>query len=65
MYPSVSIIIPVYNDPFGLKETLDCLVTQVFPKDQYEIIVIDNGSTDSTFEIGNRKRCPQLSIMTA
>jgi glycosyltransferase involved in cell wall biosynthesis len=53
MYPSVSIIIPVYNDPFGLKETLDCLVTQVFPKDQYEIIVIDNGSTDSTFEIGN------------
>jgi len=54
MQPSVSIIIPVYNDPSGLKETLDCLVAQVFPKDQYEIIVVDNGSTDNTFEIGNK-----------
>ncbi len=54
MQPSVSIIIPVYNDPSGLKETLDCLVAQVFPKDQYEIIVVDNGSTDNTSEIGKK-----------
>ena len=54
MQPSVSIIIPVYNDPSGLKVTLDCLVTQVFPKDQYEVIVVDNGSTDNTSEIGNK-----------
>ena len=54
MKPSISIIIPVYNDSSGLKDTLDCLVTQVFPKDQYEIIVVDNGSTDNTSEIGNK-----------
>jgi len=54
MQPSVSIIIPVYNDPSGLEETLDCLVAQVFPKDQYEIIVVDNGSTDNTSEIGKK-----------
>ena len=54
MPPSVSIIIPVYNDPSGLEETLDCLVAQVFPKDQYEIIVVDNGSTDNTSEIGKK-----------
>lgn len=52
MQPSVSIIIPVYNDPEGLKETLDCLVSQAFPRNQYEIIVIDNASTDNTSVIG-------------
>ena len=54
MPPSVSIIIPVYNDPVGLKETLDSLVVQIFPKDQYEVIMVDNGSTDNTSEIGRK-----------
>jgi len=52
--PSVSVIIPVYNDSSGLKDTLDCLVEQVFPKDQFEIIVVDNGSTDNTTDIGRK-----------
>ena len=54
MQPSLSIIIPVYNDPSGLEETLNCLVKQNFPKEQYEVIVVDNGSKDNTSEIGKK-----------
>jgi glycosyltransferase AglE len=47
----VSVIIPVYNDPEGIQNILDALVKQTYPKQSYEIIVVDNGSTDSTFAV--------------
>ena len=47
----ISVIIPVFNDPLGLKDTLNSLVEQNFPKDLFEIIVADNGSTDDTFSV--------------
>jgi len=47
----ISVIIPVYNDPFGLKDTLISLIEQDFPKDLFEIIVADNGSTDGTLSV--------------
>ena len=46
-----SVIIPVYNNPHGLKKVLASLVEQDFPKDQYEIIVADNRSTDESLDI--------------
>jgi len=49
--PTVSIIIPVYNDPEGIKDTLNSLVSQNYPKEKYEIIVVDNNSTDNTTEV--------------
>ncbi|MBD1872384.1 glycosyltransferase [Nodosilinea sp. FACHB-131] len=42
--PVVSIIIPVYNDRDRLALCLDALDHQTYPSDQYEVIVIDNGS---------------------
>jgi glycosyltransferase involved in cell wall biosynthesis len=46
-----SVIIPVYNNPHGLKKVLASLVEQDFPKDQYEIIVADNCSTDESLDV--------------
>ena len=46
MYTSV--IIPVYNDPVGIRNTLQSLTNQTYSTSAYEIIVIDNGSTDGT-----------------
>jgi len=51
---AISVIIPVYNDPCGLKDTLDSLVNQDFPKKNYEIIVVDNGSLDSTQKVAKK-----------
>jgi len=47
----VSVIIPVYNDSERIRKALDALVAQTYPRDSYEIIVADNGSTDSTPQV--------------
>ncbi len=44
--PFVSIIIPVYNDSIRLRLCLRALDQQNYPREQYEIIVADNGSSE-------------------
>lgn len=48
--PDVSIIIPTYNRKESLLRTLDSLARQTYPADRYEVIVVDDGSTDGTRE---------------
>lgn len=48
-----SIIIPVYNDADELKLVLSSLKKQSIEADKFEIIVVDNGSTDITREVAN------------
>lgn len=47
----VSVIIPVYNDPDGLQKCLQALDQQTYPKELYEVIVVDNGSTESPVSV--------------
>ena len=47
--PKVSVVIPCFNGEAYLSQTLDSVVKQSFCN--YEIIVIDDGSTDSTSDI--------------
>lgn len=49
----VSIIIPAYNEETGIKGTLEKLV-EGRCHERYEIIVVDDGSTDGTREICGR-----------
>ncbi len=48
---SVSIIIPALNEEKYLPGCLRSIENLDFPKDQIEVIVIDNGSTDKTKEV--------------
>jgi cellulose synthase/poly-beta-1,6-N-acetylglucosamine synthase-like glycosyltransferase len=45
--PMVSILVPCYNEEKVLKASLESLIQQTYPK--YEIIVIDDGSSDDTY----------------
>lgn len=46
----ISVIIPVFNDPKGLQDTVNSLISQITNK-SYEIIIVDNNSTDNTATI--------------
>jgi glycosyltransferase involved in cell wall biosynthesis len=49
--PIVSVIIPVWNDAARLKLCLEALGAQTLPADDFEIIVVDNGSGDTSYEV--------------
>ncbi|MGB3404612.1 MAG: glycosyltransferase [Microcoleaceae cyanobacterium] len=51
--PYVSVIIPVYNGEADLPELIDCLRSQTYPADQVEYLLVDNNSSDRSFEILN------------
>ena len=51
MNVGISILMPVYNGAFFLEETLDSLVAQTFKN--FEVICIDDGSTDESLDILN------------
>lgn len=46
-----SVVIPAYNSAEMLPTCLQALQAQTLPADQYEIIVVDDGSTDDTAEV--------------
>ena len=53
--PFVSVIVPVYNDAAGLTDTIDSLVVQQYPQSSFEIVVVDNNSTDDTLTVARSK----------
>jgi len=44
----LSIIVPVYNVEKYLRKCVDSLLTQDLPPEEYEIILVDDGSTDQS-----------------
>ncbi len=49
--PSISVIVPVRNEARSIEHTLRLLLTQDFPRSQFEVIVADGASTDATVPI--------------
>ncbi|NLG71009.1 MAG: glycosyltransferase [Chloroflexi bacterium] len=45
---TVSVIVPVYNGSRTIRDCLEALLAQDYPQDHYEIIVVDNNSSDAT-----------------
>ena len=60
--PLVSIIVPVYNGASTIRETLDSVLQQSV--EAFELIVIDDGSTDNTLEVVASFNDPRLSVFT-
>jgi glycosyltransferase involved in cell wall biosynthesis len=50
-YPSLSIIVPVLNMGKTIRDTLESLMHIDYPKEKYEVIVVDGNSKDDTRKI--------------
>lgn len=46
--PKISVIVPVWNGEAVLGRCLTALADQTLPREDYDVIVVDNGSTDAT-----------------
>jgi glycosyltransferase involved in cell wall biosynthesis len=49
--PTLSVVVPVYNDPRGIRMTLEAVAEQTYSSGRYEVLAVDNGSTDGTREL--------------
>lgn len=62
-FPSVTIIVPGFNEGRTVTATVESLLSLDYPKDKLFLMLIDDGSTDDTFEIMNEyKGHPQIQI---
>jgi len=51
---AVTIIVPAFNEARTIGQTIESLKDLNYPKDKIKIIVVDDGSTDKTFEVASR-----------
>lgn len=63
----VSVVVPVRNEADYIGPCLNALLRQTYPSEYYEVIVVDDGSTDGTSQIleSYKNRYPRLQILQA
>lgn len=50
-YPMVTIMVPAHNEAIVIKKTMEALLKFDYPRDKYEIIVINDNSKDNSAEV--------------
>lgn len=53
-FPSITITVPAYNEEKTIAKTLQSLLNINYPKNKIEIIAIDDGSTDNTYNVAKQ-----------
>ena len=48
--PYISIVLPAFNEERVIENRIENLLQLDYPKDKYEIIVVESGSTDNTYQ---------------
>ncbi|OGI71835.1 hypothetical protein A3J61_01800 [Candidatus Nomurabacteria bacterium RIFCSPHIGHO2_02_FULL_38_15] len=62
-YPAVTITVPAYNEGSSVTKTVDSLLALDYPKEKLFLILVDDGSTDNTFEFMQAYESnPQIKI---
>ena len=61
-FPLFSIVIPAYNCAQYIQQTLRSIYNQT--ERNYEIIIINDGSTDNLLELLAQKTDPRLRVIT-
>ena len=63
-YPSVAVVVPCWNEENTVDGTVESLLALDYPKDKLQIIVVDDGSTDNTWNhILKYQGHPQVKVL--
>ncbi len=57
-HPTVTIIVPAWNEEHTLAGTVNSLLSLDYPEDRLQIFIIDDGSTDKTYEVAKKFQEP-------
>src|SRR4051812_15636411 len=49
--PTVSIVVPAYNEEGQIRQTIEALINQEYPADRRQILILSDSSTDRTDDI--------------
>jgi len=60
----VTICVPAYNEEKHLAKTVESLLNLDYPKDKLEIIIVDDGSKDRTYEIAKKFEKYNVKVFT-
>ncbi|MEW5920723.1 MAG: TIGR03111 family XrtG-associated glycosyltransferase [Bacillota bacterium] len=63
-YPYVTVVVPVHNSVDTLYQCLNSIFRQNYPKDKLEIVCVNNGSEDNSFEIFQEFQFEHPEMMT-
>jgi len=64
-YPSITIIVPAWNEEHTLLGTVNSLLAVDYPKDKLSIFIIDDGSTDNTLKVAEGFSVhPQIKVFS-
>ncbi|GJL79249.1 MAG: hypothetical protein NPINA01_22380 [Nitrospinaceae bacterium] len=49
-FPTVTVVIACKNEEDSIRRTIDCVYRSDYPKDRFEVIAVNDGSTDGTLK---------------
>ncbi len=62
-YPTVTIVVPCWNEETTLHKTVSSLLALDYPKDKLSLVLVDDGSTDATWSVMQKFASePQIEI---
>ncbi|MDB9318829.1 glycosyltransferase [Nodularia spumigena] len=64
--PMVSVVVPIYNGEADLPELIKCLLSQTYPQDRVEYLLVDNNSSDRTLSLlkASAENCPVIHVLS-
>jgi cellulose synthase/poly-beta-1,6-N-acetylglucosamine synthase-like glycosyltransferase len=63
-WPELTVLIPAYNEAGYIGDTLESFLTADYPLTKLDIVVIDDGSTDSTYAEAQDYASDEVTVLT-